>query len=214
MNKKTIVASLMTGLILTTALSPILANADTLNAPPKVENTYQSTEQDFINKFDASIKLENGKFVIDYSSLPSSTTTSEIEKLETQINNSNQLISRMSTSDTQVFYSNKYISISSNKLTAYHEGATYVHYYWYGPRIGVSKSAAIKLGKAGINTSTAAGILAGYLGIKSGDAAALCGFIGSAAATFGFVLTHVPGGFVFNVTAGMPGGPAWGFEWQ
>lgn len=89
MNKKTIVASLMTGLTFTAALSPMLANADMVSGPPKVESNYQSTEQTFINKFNASVKLENGKFIINYSTLPTNTSATELQKLKDLVSENN-----------------------------------------------------------------------------------------------------------------------------
>ncbi|WKB49998.1 hypothetical protein QYH60_13955 (plasmid) [Lactococcus lactis subsp. lactis] len=231
LTKKILLCSATLFLASGTVAQSIIVSADS----QKVEyqsNTLDSSAVDsnFINKFDGAIKLVDNQFVIDSTLLPKNVSESELHKLQSLVAENNNFLkeqlpnissNRIVETDNSITVGETHdvaVSESSGVLmqsrTQYHEGSTYVHYYWWGMRIGVSRTMLRKIGSKGVHSSEAINSMAGVLAIKRADAAAILGFVGGATWFLGTGLTKAPGGIVFNFTAGAPANGIWGLAWQ
>ncbi|MCL2113275.1 MAG: hypothetical protein FWH31_04925 [Streptococcaceae bacterium] len=205
--------------------------ADT-NSSPTVQQTSDSSantiNQSFINRFNDSIKLVNDQFVIVQSQLPKDTTQDELVKLNQIIAQSNSdLQQQLSLANkNNIAESDNSIVIADNLQTAesemqgttiqtraiFHEGSNYVHTYWWGKRVGVSRTTIRKVGSA---TAGGVGALAGVLYfIPAPQVKAAGAAIQAAAGILGFGLAHFPGGVVFNTTPNYLGSQIWAVQFQ
>ncbi len=186
----------------------------------------------FINHFNNAVILDSktGQFSINQKTLPINATKLELTELDKLISQSNVSLKQtiLEVPKANVVQDGNSVVIGDSPKTAeeiasdsqatlitiYHEGKTYLHTYWWGTRLGVSRTLARKIGQKGVHSAEAAGALAGVLGLKLPQAAVYCSFISGVSYLIGTALTKTPGGIVFNFTAGMPSGGVWGFEWQ
>lgn len=92
------------------------------------------------------------------------------------------------------------------------EGSNYSHTYWWGKRVGVSRSKVRQVSGV-INSS--AGVIAGVLYfIPHPYAKAAAGAIGAAAGVLGYPMSKFPGGIVFNTTPNYLGSQIWSVAFQ
>ncbi|MDR1606691.1 MAG: hypothetical protein LBS41_06230 [Streptococcaceae bacterium] len=166
-------------------------------------NTMTSpVSNNFINKFDKAISLENGRFIINFDALPADTTQSEISQLQQLVfQNNNILLENANNQNATISTDNKSINFSEqtdgiNGRLRFREGSNYVHLYWWGLRIGISRSTLMYVG-GGV----------GIAGIWIPEP-----LISKIIATLGAVTALAPGGIVFNSTPGLAN--FWGVEWQ
>ncbi|AYG01544.1 hypothetical protein [Lactococcus allomyrinae] len=206
------------------------SDVDTSQPTEPIENGQVNT--DFVDRFDNAVSLNSttGQFEIDKTALPDNASDEELAALNKMVDASNVALAQAIkiVPKVDMVQSDNSVVISDNPQTSqeiaqdsqivmtstYHEGSTYVHYYWWGMRIGISKTMIHTIGQDGINSSAAIGALASALGKSRPDVAAILGEIGGVTWFFGVGLTKVPGGFVFNFTAGAPANGVWGLEWQ
>ncbi len=157
---------------------------------------------DFINKFDQSIKLLGNKFIIDTNKLPKDIASEELSKLKALISQKNEIISDSENlkNGTRIEQNNNSVTIISNSgnsgLLRFREGSNYVHVYWWGLRIGLSKSTV-----NGIGT----GVAIGGVWIPEPTVSKIL-------ASLGILAAASPGGIVFNSTP--PIAVFWGAEFQ
>lgn len=161
----------------------------------------QTPDQNFINKFNKAVVLVNNQFTIDYSKLPSSTNQLEITKLQSIISENNTLLkdntAKFSTTlDNSVLLTDNVNNSSFRYLSRFKNGSNYVHVYWWGLRIGLSRNTVNNAGKG----VTLAGFWIPHR------------VIAAAVSSLGFVMDICPGGIVFNSTPGISS--FWGFEFQ
>lgn len=149
--------------------------------------------QAFINRFNNAITLNSktGQFDINKKLLPENATKMELATLDDLISQSNvslkTTISKVSKSD--MVQTGNSVVVADNSQTAeavaqntkiqteslFHEGSNYVHHYWWGYRIGYSKSKVQHIGN----------VLADAGGVAIG---------------LGTALKYCPGGIVFNIS--------------
>lgn len=214
------------------AMAPsIIVSADSQKVEYKSNNSNSSVvDSNFINKFNGAVKLVDNQFVIDKTLLPKNVSESELQKLQNLVAENNNFLKEQlpNISSNKIVETDNSITVGENhdvavsesrgilmqSRTQYHEGSTYVHYYWWGMRIGVSRTMLRTIGSKGVHSSEAINSMAGVLAIKRSDAAAILGFVGGATWFLGTGLTKAPGGIVFNFTAGAPANGIWGLEWQ
>lgn len=200
MTKKYLVSSLLLLLSISGGVSLATASvsADSSPAVVAVKSDEVAPSSDFISKFNDSIVLENNAFTIDYSKLPTGTTSDELDKLQTIVNENNLVLKNNAGNQAVQPVSPQASSSNSSILTRskYHEGSNYVHVYWWGLRIGVKKSTINSIG---------AGVAIGGIRLPQP-------LLSKLVSTAGVVLGAVPGGIVFNSTPGVKS--VWGMEWQ
>ena len=144
-------------------ISSVSASAnENTNVHLENRNNSYATSEEFINKFNSSISMKNNKFVIDYNRLPSNTSRDEIKKLNNVINQSNQTISRelSITPKKNIIKNNNSVTIVSrneNEQSLEYRGLifdnrkpsngkNFVHTYWWGFRVGISRQNLHRLG--------------------------------------------------------------------
>lgn len=204
--KKSIVLVASTAVLLS-ALAPSVVNAVQADqVVPKTEVNAQNVMADtpssnFINKFDVAVKVVNNLFVIDYSNLPQNTSSSELQSLKVLIDQKNSIIlkSENLNDGTTLEKDNNSVIISSNtnsSMLKFREGSNYVHVYWWGLRIGLSKTTINYIG---------GGIAIGGIWVPEP-------IVSKILATLGVALGLAPGGIVFNSTPGIAN--FWGAGWQ
>lgn len=212
-------------LLLSGAVAPsAVAFADITTTPQSTQSSSDNVQidQSFISKYDNAIKLVNNKFIIDESVLPSDISKSDLDKLNSVIASSNNSLQQQlkDTPKENIAVNNNSIVIAENSTVAqqealgtniaarskYHEGSTYLHKYWWGYRIGISKTHLHKI-STGLNVAAlfpydkwiplgwVVSVVVGVLGISAGTA---------------------PGGVVFNYSGvpGKPYGTIWYVGWQ
>lgn len=133
--------------------------------------------------------------------LPITTTQLEIIQLKNIIGSNNKLLkdsipgSRIGLENSVILTDD--VQHSSQKyLQRFKNGSNYVHVYWWGLRIGLSKNTVNNIG-SGV---TIAGIWIPHPVVKG------------VVATLGVIIGRCPGGIVFNSTPGLAS--VWGFEFQ
>lgn len=203
------------------------SDVETSQPTEPIENG--QVNDDFVDRFDDAVTLnsETGQFEINKNALPDNASDEELAALNKMVDASNAALAQAIkiVPKADMIQSDDSVVISDNPQTSqtiaqdsqvimtstYHNGSTYIHYYWWGMRIGISKSMAQYVGQKGIQSSEAINALAGALGKAKPDAAVILVQIGSVTWFLGTGLSHTPGGFVFNFTAGAG---IWGLEWQ
>lgn len=204
--KKSIVIVASTAVLLS-ALAPSVVNVVQADqVVPKTEVNAQNPMGDtpssnFINKFDDAVKVVNNLFIIDYKNLPQSTSSSELQSLKALIDQKNSIILKsenLSDGTTLEKDNNSVIinSNSNNSMLRFREGSNYVHVYWWGLRIGLSKTTINYIG---------GGVAIGGIWVPEP-------IVSKILATLGVAMGLAPGGIVFNSTPGIAN--FWGAGWQ
>ncbi|MFQ6324129.1 hypothetical protein [Lactococcus garvieae] len=204
--KKSIVLVASTAVLLS-ALAPSLVNVVQADqVVPKTEVNAQNVMADtpssnFINKFDDAVKVINNLFIIDYSNLPQNTSSSELQSLKALIDQKNSIIlkSENLNDGTTLEKDNNSVIISSNSnnsMLRFREGSNYVHVYWWGLRIELSKITINYIG---------GGVAIGGIWVPEP-------IVSKILATLGVAIGLAPGGIVFNSTPGIAN--FWGAGWQ
>lgn len=145
--------------------------------------------------------MSGNKFIIDTNNLPENTTSEELTKLNELISQKNSIISSSENlnNGTKITKESNFIIISDNdngSMLRFREGSNYVHVYWWGLRIGISRTTLHAIG---------AGITIGTIWIPEPT-------ITKVLATLGVLAGVSPGGIVFNSTP--PIATFWGSEFQ
>lgn len=171
---------------------------------------------DFIKKFDKAVKLVNNQFVVIQKNMPVNATNEEIAQFNSLIAKNNCYLQRVITSSPSenIIHENNSIiigqtlqdaKIATNKIKLnYKNGSTYLHVYWWGLRIGVSRSVLIPAVQIGCTI--------GSVYVPAKVLIATLGALGVGA-------SYIPGGIVFNSSpqftpiAGS-GALVWGVGWQ
>ncbi|MCI3860253.1 hypothetical protein V6B05_02405 [Lactococcus garvieae] len=228
---KQITIGLVAGVTLLTAVSPVsVAFADVSNQTSTAQNVSDNEplSENFISKYDSAIKLENNKFVLNQNLLPQGTSQDDIAKLNEVIKASNLSLEQQfkdvpkenisKTNNSVVFAENATVAqqeasgIRLQARIAFKEGSNYSHTYWWGKRVGVSRSKVRQVSGV-INSS--AGVIAGVLYfIPHPYAKAAAGAIGAAAGVLGYPMAKFPGGIVFNTTPNYLGSQIWSVAFQ
>ena len=197
-----------TKLVLVSAVDLISFGTATSISADEVANKTQTAQtnaitstvsDDFINKFDKAIYLENDRFVINFDILPADTTQTEISQLQQLVSQNNSiLLQNVNNPNATISTDNKSVNFSEsvNNRLRFREGSNYVHIYWWGLRIGISRSTLQVIG-GGV----------GIAGIWIPEP-----LVSKIIATAGAVTALSPGGVVFNSTPGLAN--FWGVEWQ
>lgn len=204
--KKSLVLVASTAVLLS-ALAPSVVNVVQADqVVPKTEVNAQNVMADtpssnFINKFDDAVKVVNNLFIIDYSNLPQNTSSSELQSLKALIDQKNSIIlkSENLNDGTKLEKDNNSVIISSNSnnsMLRFREGSNYVHVYWWGLRIGLSKTTINYIG---------GGVAIGGIWVPEP-------IVSKILATLGVAMGLAPGGIVFNSTPGIAN--FWGAGWQ
>lgn len=194
--------------------------SNTLPTNPQSEG---HVSQEFIDRFNNAISLnaDGTKFVINESLIPTNATQTELTELNNLVNQSNKDLAPavQSAPSQNVEKVGNSVVVANDSQTAekvsaelqgqsltnvsrYHEGSTYIHHYWWGYRIGISKTdlhrAAFGLNAAAlfpydkwIPLGWVVSVVAGLAGLSAGSA---------------------PGGVVFNYS-GVPATP-YGTIWS
>ncbi|MDG2979036.1 hypothetical protein KNP65_03670 [Latilactobacillus curvatus] len=205
--KKTSTILIATAVFLSSTL-PVMTqgvSAEQVKVPTTVDaqkNLESKPSSDFINKFDQAVKLSGSQFIIDTDNLPKNTTAEELTQLREMVSQKNSIISdsRNLNNGTKIEYNNNSVTIiaasENNDLLRFREGSNYVHVYWWGLRIGISKSTLHYIG---------AGVTIGGIWVPEP-------VVSKVLSTLGVVATLAPGGIVFNSTP--PIATFWGPEFQ
>ncbi|MCL2676771.1 MAG: hypothetical protein FWF42_00730 [Streptococcaceae bacterium] len=234
MSIKKIIVGTVAGL---SFLAPVAVSATSVAQSQQVTPTTsqvnaQQVSQSFINKYDKAVKLVKGQFVIDHKALPKGTSHADLKKLQDLVAQSNV---PLKTSLQQAPKANVAITGNSVVIGAtghdakvasgqilqpdsrswFHEGSNYCHVYWWGARIGISKST---LRGVGSHAAWAIGAVAGLLklvGKLPAAPAKVAEVVGYLAGVVGYGLQNFPGGIVFNLSV-VPGFglQVWGVGFQ
>jgi hypothetical protein len=222
---------LVAGVTLLTSVSPVsIALADVSIPLSTTQNIadHEQLSESFISKYDRAIKLENNKFVIDKDLMPENTSKGEIAKLNEVIEASNLSLEQqlknvpkenmIKTNNSVVVGENVIVTqqeASGGQIQArikFKEGSNYSHIYWWGKRVGVSRSTIRKVSSA---ITGPAEVLGGILYfIPHPYAKAAGGAIAAAAAILGYPMSNFPGGIVFNTTPNYLGSQIWSVAFQ
>ncbi|MDR0200189.1 MAG: hypothetical protein LBI43_06405 [Streptococcaceae bacterium] len=178
----------------------------------------------FINRFNAAISLSNGQYVINQKLIPLNASTEEVSTLNQLVNQQNQGLKQIisTTPKADIAQSGNSVIVGQtpqvtqaqeqqNQIittTTYHEGSNYFHSYWWGDRIGISRTTLRKSSPAlAFLSAVPAAKVIPYLGwVFSGAMAALSVETRSA-----------KGGIVFNYCGGLFAAgayPIWGMAYQ
>lgn len=214
---------LVAGVLLFAAVSPsAISYAATQKTSQATSTQSQPISQKFIDKYNGAVQLKGGKFVIVKSLLPKGASHSDMVLLNQLVAQNNlKLTQALATApQSNAVQSGNSVVIADNPQTAkqvaenlpalgrskYHEGSNYIHHYWWGYRVGLSKT-TLHRAAYGLNVAAifpydkwiplgwVVSVVAGILGIAAGNA---------------------PGGIVFNYSGlpGTPYGSIWSIGWQ
>ncbi|MBL3715885.1 hypothetical protein GHK52_03490 [Lactococcus garvieae] len=212
-------AVLLGVLCLSGAPNPAFADVSSQSAIAQNLDENEQLTGSFVSKYDNAIELDNNKFVLDESLLPENTTQDEIIKLKAIIKESNSFLNQqfkkvskeniVKTDNSVVFAESAAVAqqeaggVQNQSRIKFKEGSNYSHTYWWGKRVGVSRSKIRQV--SGVITSSA-GVVAGVLYfIPHAYAKAAAGAIGAAAGALGYPMSKFPGGIVFNTTPNYSG---------
>ncbi|MDR0200198.1 MAG: hypothetical protein LBI43_06450 [Streptococcaceae bacterium] len=208
-----------------------LSNANIVSDTTLVSNTIPTTpivgkqvNQLFINRFNGAVVLENGQFVINQKLIPLNATSQEINSLNQLVSAQNanlkQILNTTPKSDVAQIENSVIVGQTPSVVqqqsqatqiittSTFHEGSNYVHVYWWGLRIGISKSTLHQAGNAAGGVS----LVVGGIGLIPGPNSFACGVVSLAIGALGFGASNAPGGIVFNCTPGVVS--VWGAGWQ
>lgn len=220
-NFKQVTIELVAGMTLLTVGFPVsLAFADVSSQSAIAQNLDENEQLtgSFVSKYDNAIELDNNKFVLDESLLPENTTQDEIIKLKAIIKESNSFLNQqfkkvskeniVKTDNSVVFAESAAVAqqkangVQIQARIKFKEGSNYSRTYWWGKRVGVSRSKIRQV--SGVITSSA-GVVAGVLYFIPHAYAKAAGAIGAAAGALGYPMSKFPGGIVFNTTPNYSG---------
>lgn len=112
-----------------------------------ISNGTSVVNDKFVNKFDSAVSMKNNKFVIDYSKITSA-SGQEVRELKSLVNQSNSTLGKLySVAPEDSVYKDKnsvtFFPIDNNQFTLEYRsgrnGKTFIHSYWWGYKIGISK---------------------------------------------------------------------------
>lgn len=180
----------------------------------------------FISRFNNAVTLtDNNQYVINKANLPTNASSVEMQELDKLITQSNidlkAVIAKVPKANIAKVGNSVVVGDSQQTtqkivqgstvlpMSLFHEGYNYFHSYWWGYRIGVSKTTLHNLGGVvGSGGAAIAGVL-WFIPTPQTDGAAAA--ISAASAILGFGLNYAPGGIVFNLS---PVAGFWGPELQ
>lgn len=181
---------------------------------------------EFVDRFDDAVTLNSktGQFEINKSVFPDNASAEEVAEVEKMVNSSNaslkQIIKEVpkdntvQTGDSVVVANDEKTAQAEAQATQistmskYHNGSDYVHVYWWGIRVGISKSTLHTAG----NIYGGISLAVGAIGLIPGPHSFGCGVASLAIGVLGFAASNSPGGIVFNCTP--PVANVWGVGWQ